>query len=90
MEEELFLALKAGVTLTEIEGGVQLCLNEKAGAVQDVHQAAALRALAKAPQSITMLLAALYRQNPPSEAEAALAAAAFILKFDDYLDTYGQ
>lgn len=91
MEKTLFIVLKPGAELTEEDGCVGIQRDGKSRFAQNEGQAAALRALARQPQTLAAVSALLRVRDGPEkeEWEIALLMAAFILDFGDYLDSGG-
>lgn len=91
MEKTLFVGLKPGAELTEMDGCVGIQRDGKSRFAQNEGQVAALRALARQPQTLAVVSALLRAQDGPEkeEWEIALLMAAFILDFGDFFDTCG-
>lgn len=84
MEEKSVLALKPGVVFAEKDGQVWLTLNSLTRIAKDAEQCRLLQALRFGGQSPDALAGLLRQQD---EGAAALTLAAFILDFEDYLES---
>lgn len=87
--ESMMLKLKPGVALMERDGTVGLSLAGCTRFAKDEWQAALLRLLAAHEKSLDELQMILHERDvtPPGEAAEALELAAFILDFEDFLES---
>lgn len=87
--ENIILKLKSGVTSMEQNGVPGLSLAGRVRLAKDARQAALIQAVAAHEQPLEALQQILHaRDDPPTaDANAALELAAFILDFEEYIES---